>query len=149
MSNHFVSCWDPSWDGKERAKKSSNFYKEFVLFHQRDYWFFFSFLAATQHMEFLGQGSDPSHSCSNPGSLTHSARSGESNLHPRGSETVPILLPTMRTPRDHWFLKIFFIMVDLQYFVNFCCTAEWPSHTSIYILFFTLSSIMSITSDCT
>ena len=41
-----------------------------------------SFLAAPQHMEFLGQGSDrihscdPSHSCINTRSLTHCARSG-------------------------------------------------------------------------
>ena len=44
--------------------------------------FFFSFLAAPQHMEFLGQGSDPSHSCDlsrncgNAGSLIYCAGSG-------------------------------------------------------------------------
>ena len=44
--------------------------------------FFFSFLAAPQHMEFLGQGSnmslslDQSHSCSNTRSLTYRARPG-------------------------------------------------------------------------
>ena len=36
------------------------------------FFFFFSFLATPQHMEFPGQGSDPSHS--NSGSLTRSAR---------------------------------------------------------------------------
>ena len=35
-----------------------------------------------------------------------------------------------------------FILVDVQCSVNFCCRAKWPSHTSIYILFFTLSSII-------
>ena len=39
------------------------------------------------------------------------------------------------------FLKNF-IMIDLPCSVNFCCTAKWPSYTYIYILFFTLSSIM-------
>ena len=39
------------------------------------------------------------------------------------------------------FLK-FFIIVDLQCSVNFCCTAKWPSYTYTYILFLTLSPIM-------
>ena len=35
------------------------------------------------------------------------------------------------------FLFFFFILnvVDSQHCVNFWCTAEWPSHTHIYILF--------------
>ena len=33
-------------------------------------------------------------------------------------------------------------MIDLQCSVNFYCTAKWPSHTCIYILFLTLSCIM-------
>ena len=46
-------------------------------------------------------------------------------------------------PASH-LLSFFFliIIVDLQCLVNFRCRAKWPSHTSIYILFFTLSSIM-------
>ena len=35
-----------------------------------------------------------------------------------------------------------FVIVDLQCSFNFCYTAKWPSHTFIYILFLTLSSIM-------
>ena len=38
--------------------------------------------------------------------------------------------------------KKFFITVDLQCSVNFCCTAKWPSHTYIYMLFQTLSSFV-------
>jgi len=40
------------------------------------------------------------------------------------------------------FVFSFFIIVDLQCSVNFCCTAKWPSNTCIYILLFSLSSIM-------
>ena len=37
----------------------------------------------------------------------------------------------------------FFIIVDLQCSVKFCCTAKWPhSYIYMYILFLTLSSIM-------
>ena len=40
-------------------------------------------------------------------------------------------------------LKIFFsIIVGLQYSVNFYFTAKWQSHTYVYVLFLTLSSIM-------
>ena len=31
---------------------------------------------------------------------------------------------------------LFFIIVDLQCSVNFCCTAKWPSHTYICTFFF-------------
>ena len=40
------------------------------------------------------------------------------------------------------FQKNFLIIVDLQYSVNFCYTAKWPSYTFIYILCFTVSSIV-------
>ena len=52
------------------------------LFLKNMTFFFFSFLAGPQHMEFLVQGSDlghscdPSYSCSNTRSLTHCARQG-------------------------------------------------------------------------
>ena len=32
-----------------------------------------------------------------------------------------------------FYLKIFFIIVDLQCCAYFCCTAKWPSHTYLYI----------------
>jgi len=35
----------------------------FFFFQSLVFFFFLPFLAAKQHMEFLGQGSDPSHSC--------------------------------------------------------------------------------------
>ena len=38
--------------------------------------------------------------------------------------------------------KKIFIIVDLQCCVTFRRTAKWPSYSFIYILFFTLSSIM-------
>ena len=51
-------------------------------------------------------------------------------------------LTTVRTERNHRiFFFNFFIIVDLQWPVNFCCTAKYPSYTFRYILFFTLSSI--------
>ena len=39
---------------------------------------------------------------------------------------------------------VYFIIVDLQCSINFCCKAKWPSYTYIYIyiLFLILSSIM-------
>ena len=40
-----------------------------------------------------------------------------------------------------WFL-FFSIIVGLQCPLNFYCIAKWPSHTYVYILFLTLSSIM-------
>lgn len=39
-------------------------------------------------------------------------------------------------------IVIFTVVLDLQYSANFCRTAKWPSHTYIYVLFFTLPSIM-------
>ena len=40
------------------------------------------------------------------------------------------------------FLKMFYkSVVDLQCWATFCCTAKWPCHTYIHILFLTLSSI--------
>ena len=61
--------------------------------------FFFFFLAAPQPMEFLGQGSDLSHSCnlscsySNTGSLTHRAGLGQgSNPSPRAPKMLLIPL---------------------------------------------------------
>ena len=45
------------------------------------------------------------------------------------------------------FLKKFFIVVDLQYYENFCCAAKWPSYTYIHIHFLILLSIMFHTSD--
>ena len=56
-----------------------------------------SFLGTPKHMEFLGQGLEPSlncdlsHSCDNTGSLTWSPGQG-SNLCPRASTTLMILL---------------------------------------------------------
>ena len=38
--------------------------------------------------------------------------------------------------------KFFFIIFDLQCYVTFCCTAECPRHTHMYILFLILSSIV-------
>ena len=45
------------------------------------------------------------------------------------------------------FLFIFLIIVDLQSSVNFSCTAKWPSHTCIYILFLIYFLSRSITRD--
>ena len=58
---------------------------------------FFNFLTALWHMEFLGQRSDPSHSCdlsfsgSNARPLTYCAGPGM-NLHPSAPKTLPIIL---------------------------------------------------------
>ena len=46
------------------------------------------FWAATWHMEFPGQGSEPSHSCDNTGSLIHCGL----NLRPSAPKAPPILL---------------------------------------------------------
>ena len=61
------------------------------------FFFFFFFLAAPWHMEFLGQGSDLSHSCdlscscSNAGSLTHCARPG---IEPRSQHSQDAANPS-------------------------------------------------------
>ena len=44
-------------------------------------------------------------------------------------------------------LKNIFIILDLRCSVNFCFTAKWPSHTHIYIFFFSHPPSCSITSD--
>ena len=66
------------------------------LFFSFFLFFFFSFSSAPQLMEFLDQGSDPSHSCNlchsygNARSLTHCAEPG--NLCPSAAETLTIPL---------------------------------------------------------
>ena len=61
------------------------------------FFFFFSFLAALRHMEFPGQGSDPSHicslhcSCSNARSLTHCARPGIKSASQRSRDAVDLV----------------------------------------------------------
>ena len=72
---------------------------------------------------------------SNTGSLTYWMRPG---IEPATSSFLVGFV-------NHWATTgtpIFSILVDLQYSVNICCTAKWPSHTCIYILFLTSSSIM-------
>ena len=63
--------------------------------NQRRPFVLFWFLATSWHMEFPGQGSDPSHSCNlyhNAGSFNHCARP-RSNLHPGTAEKPPIQIP--------------------------------------------------------
>ena len=63
------------------------------------YSFFFFFLAAPWHMEFLGQGSAPScscnlsHSCGNTGSLTHCIRPGIKPVSQCSQDTANPIAP--------------------------------------------------------
>ena len=76
-------------------------------------YFFFSFLATPRHMEFPGQGSDPSHSCylncsfSNAGSLTHCAGLG-SNPHCSTPKMPPIPLWHSRNSPKYYLIILFF-----------------------------------------
>ena len=60
---------------------------------------YLSVLAAPWHMEFLDQGSDPSHSCdlshscSNAGSLTHCARPGLEPASQRSQDAANPIVP--------------------------------------------------------
>ena len=97
--------------------------------------------------KFLGQrlnsswNSDKCHSCSNAQSFTLCTGPGIKLVPPQRQVRSLIHCTIMGTPLDV-FIIIIIILVVFQCFVNFCCTAKWPSHTPIYILFFSLSSIM-------
>ena len=76
--------------------------------------FFFSFLSTPQHLEFLGQGSDPSYSCdlhciwSNTRSLTHCAGPG-SNLSPSTAEMLQIPLCHSGNSKANVFFSTYFL----------------------------------------
>lgn len=36
-----------------------------------------------------------------------------------------------------WLLKVFFIILDLQCYVNFCCTAKWSNHAYVIVRYHT------------
>ena len=62
---------------QEGMRAVLNGHYPFKVYHNLPGVFFFPlFLAALQHMEFPGQGSDPSCPCSNARSLTHCSRLG-------------------------------------------------------------------------
>ena len=110
--NWEMSCWDKEYwlysDGKPADWEDSEFGSQRIIlpefgFRLLIFFFFFlsfvfpPFLAAPEHMEFLGQGSDPSwswdpsHRCGNARSFTHWARLGIETI-------IPVL------PRHHCFL---------------------------------------------
>ena len=66
--------------------------------------FSFSFLTTPQHMEFPGQGSDPSrgcnlsHSCSNTGSLTHCAGPGIKPVTQCSQDAADPVVPQQELP---------------------------------------------------
>ena len=106
--------------------------------------FLLSFLATLQNMEFLGQGSDLSHSCkcrnrSNAGSLSHCLGPGpgiEPVFHPCRDTTDPVV-----PQRELHFLFLFFFsqgIVDLECCVSFRGRAKWFGYT-LSILFQILS----------
>ena len=77
--------------------------------------FFFFFFGCPWHTEFLGQGSDPSHSCdlscscSSAGSLTHCARTGDRNCVPafprcHWSHCTPAGNPTYLIIHNNWLI---------------------------------------------
>ena len=75
--------------------------------------FFFLFLVTLRHMEFLGQGSDPSHSqdlscsCSNDRSLTHCARLGIEPASQRSQDAADPVVPQQELQKSsmlsEWF----------------------------------------------
>ena len=77
--------------------------------HLFSFSFSFFFLAVLRHMEFPGQGSDPSHncnlshSCSNAGSLTHCARL---RIKPSTPTMPPIPCATAETPLFLFFVSL-------------------------------------------
>ena len=73
------------------------------------------FLATLWHMEFLGQGSDPSHSCDlcdicgNTGSLTHCARLGIEPVSQRSRDAAHTVGPQQVLQRKSFFFLFFFL----------------------------------------
>lgn len=63
----------------------------------------FPLWAALRHMEFLGQGSDPSCSCGNAGFFSQCAGGGL-NLRPGTAETPPIPLPN--SEKSHSYMSV-------------------------------------------
>ena len=73
----------------------------------------FSFLAAPRHMEFMGQGSDPSHShdlshsCSNAGSLTHCGRPRIEPVTQHSQDSTDSIVPQEELLYIYLFILIF------------------------------------------
>ena len=74
-------------------------YRLVGFFSRAFFFFFFFFLAAPTHMEFPGQGSDPSHSlnlslsCGTAGSLTHCAGPGIEPVSQHSQDTANPVVP--------------------------------------------------------
>ena len=67
---------------------------------------FFSFLASPWHMEFLGQGSDPSHSCGTYTTSFNPTVPGQGSiLCPGAAETPPIPLHHSRNSHSPLFIR--------------------------------------------
>ena len=96
------------------------------------FYLFFSFLANPRHMEFLGQGSDPSHSvnpshsCGNARSLTHCTRPGGRTCIPVLSRLPILLHHSRKSPKFILYIKVH----------SWCCLFHgfwqmYPHHFSI------------------
>ena len=110
--------------------------------------YFFLFIATpAAHGDSQGSGQIGATAYSSARSSTHWVGPG---IEPTSSERC-IHRETRAPWENDWCLAVFllllffffnFVIVDLQCSVSFCWTAEWPSHTYLYILFLILSSIM-------
>ena len=83
--------------------------------------FLFHFLAALRHMEFPGQGSDPSHShglghsCGNARSLTHCVGPG---IEPAIQHSKRLLIPLHHSRNSSIMLSIFIHAVACKYSIQ-------------------------------
>ena len=86
----------------------------------------FSFLAKLQHMEFLGQGSDLSCSCSDAGSLTHCARPGIQLISQQFQDTASPL-----APQQELLSSVFFLFFVFCFFASPCTGLMWDLSSQI------------------
>ena len=63
----------------------------------------------------------------------HWGQAGEGSRWSQGQGRVLDLGCTLGSSGEYLFIYLFWSIVDLQYCVNFCCTAKWFSYIYIYI----------------
>ena len=83
-----------------------------VLFY---FLFLFPFLAALRHMEFLGQGSDPSRSCGNAGFLTYWAWPRVEPVSQHCQDATNSVAPQWEHHYCFFFLLSSFVVLTLKF----------------------------------
>ena len=93
--------------------------------------FFFSFLATPGHKKFLGQGSDPSHSCNPPhscsssGPLTHSVGLGIQPMSQHSRDTTHPVKPVGTPQKFLILMKSSLSVFLLSLILRICCSIQY------------------------